>query len=142
MNRIKLIAMLMFCVMLSVNSFSQKIIDANGDQIANVESSGIIKDMQGNTIGEFMSNGDIKDGAGVVIGSISGTDIKDGSGATLAIVNAQGQISDMNNTSIGSVQFGVMLVDANNHVLLRTDAVMSSEWFAAYYLFFNNDEGI
>ena len=142
MKKIRLVFLLMFCVLMGSSAFTQTIIDANGDNIASIDSSGVIKDMQGMVIGEFTSNGDVKDMTGVVIGEINGSNIKDGNGALLATVNTQGEIHDMNSTLTGSVQFGVMMVDVNNHVLLRTDAVMSDLWFAAYYLFFNNDDGI
>lgn len=122
----------------SFSCFSQGIIDANGDTIAIINSSGQILRPSNEIIGEFVANGEIKNSMGQVIGSIDNNQFKDAMGMILGKIDSNNNIFDMNDDMIGSIQFSVMVIDANNHVLGRTTSPINEKWSAAYFFFFFN----
>lgn len=125
-------------LLLSIEVYSQTLIDANGDTLAVIDSEGVIKDAIGQTVGAFLANGQTTNAGSEIIGEIEGSNFKDASGALIGTIDTNNKVYDVNNDQIGEVQFGVMVVDANNHVLGRSTAVCDSKKLAAYFFFFFN----
>lgn len=123
-------------ILFTNNIKAQEIIDANGDIIATMNSSGILVDGVNQPLGEFSTNGDVKNGEGQIIGSIVGNDFKDAAGLILGSIDVNNNVHDMNNSVVGVIQAEVMVIDANNHVLGRSSAPIDSKKLAAYFFFF------
>lgn len=130
--------LLLLTILISINSYSQKIIDSNGDTLVTINSNGQILRPSNEIIGEFIANGEIKNSMGQVIGSIDNNQFKDPTGLILGSINSNNDVFDMNLDKIGSIQFQVMVIDANNHVLGRTTSPINEKWLAAYFFFFFN----
>ena len=125
-------------ILFTVNSYGQNITDANGDLMASINSSGMIKDGASQPLGEFSSNGEVKNAIGDVIGSIDGNQFKDPTGLVLGTIDANNNVFDMNNDKIGAIQNGLTVVDVNNDTIGTTSATIDSKKLAAYFFFFFN----
>jgi len=130
---------LVISIFTATNMFGQDIIDANGDKVAELESSGILYDGDHVQVGKFLENGGIVNAEGLEIGSIEGYDFKDPMGTVLGRIDANNNVFDLNNSKIGSVQAGLMVIDANNHVLGRASSSIEATRLVAYFFFFFNN---
>ena len=135
MKNLKLAA-LAILIFAASSAFSQDIIDANGDVIATIDDAGKVYDLSNYQIGQFSSNGEIRDGHGDLIGSYENGEFKDITGNSMGTIDDQGKVYDINNAQIGSVQAGLMVVDANDHVIGRASASTNQMYLAGYFFFF------
>ncbi|MCB0401418.1 MAG: DUF3659 domain-containing protein [Flavobacteriales bacterium] len=110
--------------------------DTKGDQIASIDSLGIVRDMNNFQMGQFKSNGDIVDGNNDVIGTISSGVFKDMNGDALGSINSSGEVFDANNLKIGEVVNQNLIQDINSNSIGTTSAAVNEEWLAAFYFFF------
>jgi len=138
MKTIKKIA-LAAALFLSVNSFAQDIIDANGDVIAKLDASGVLTDGINQPLGSFLTNGEVRNAEDQLIGSIDGLQFKDAAGIVLGTIDANNDVFDLNNGKIGTVQAGLMVIDANNHVVGRASEEIETKQLAAFFFFFFNN---
>ncbi|MBL4667953.1 MAG: hypothetical protein JKY30_01660 [Flavobacteriales bacterium] len=127
---------LVLALFTTIVGYGQDLIDANGDKVAEINTSGVILDGAGQTLGEFLANGDVKDLAGNIIGKIEGTEFKDSEGIVLGSIDTNNNVFDLNNSKLGTIQAGLMVIDANNHLLGRASASVDSKYLAAYFFFF------
>lgn len=130
--------LLVLAVFVTINSYGQNLIDANGDVIATIDSVGSVFDGAGSAIGEFAVNGDVNDGQGTKIGSIINNEFRDGSGAVIGTMDTNSNVFDMNGSQIGSIQAGLLVIDANNHVMGRASAPIDTKYLASYFFYFFN----
>lgn len=122
----------------SLSSFGQNIIDANGDIIGNIDNTGVLKNGINQLEGEFLSNGNITNAENHIIGKIDGNQFKNTSGEVVGTIDQNNNVFDLNNSKIGSIQAGLIVIDANNHVFGRTSEAVDSKILAAYFFFFFN----
>lgn len=131
--------------MISVSSYGQDIISANGDTLASVSPGRIITNKSHQSVGEISVNGEIKDAQGGLMGTITGNVLKDASGAVVAKMNSlnanQTQLLDANDLVLGTVHFGLTITGKNGETLLNASEPIDKKLLAAYYFFFTNKSG-
>lgn len=131
---------LFIAVIMALSTTSaQSIIDANGDTIATINAMGVILDSENLPYGEINSTGDVKNAIGETIGHIDGNTFKDLVGTTKGRIDASGNIYDLNDAQIGLIQFDLMVIDANNHLIGRSSAPMDAKKLAAFFFFYFNN---
>lgn len=123
-------------ILMSMTTYSQSIIDSNGDTIASIYSSGIITNGIDQPIGGFLENGEVHNERGDLIGTINGNEFVGPTGVVVGTIDTNNQVFDMNNSLIGSIENGITILDANNDVKGRASAAIDEKKLAAYFFFF------
>jgi len=138
----KTIKKLLFAIalLISINSFSQDIITADGDTVANINSSGIVTNSLNQALGQISATGEVKNAEGVIIGNIVGQKFNNAAGTLIAeskMVGSVTQIIAVGGLVFATLESGNKIIE-NEEVVLRSSGSLSETHFIAYFFYFNN----
>ncbi len=116
-------------------SHAQNIYNANGQQVAKVESDGTLRDRNNHAVGKIDRDGTIRDERAHAVGKIeSNGTIRNERGQAVGKVESDGTVRDDHNSKVGKIESDGTVRDRQNRSIGKASGV-KKEW-AAVVIFF------